>query len=391
MSHLQRFVADLLEREDVLVEPIEPDGMEVLAPPRVQRALRIPEFCRLGFGSAVPPGAQRVGVEADWLERFDGLIGERGRCVRRVLAPGNRKLPDAELLLQQELDLGNATYKLLDSSPAWTRCLILYFRYSALSDEKRDGVVRLGVNLATGAVLDEVLERLVPPLVDEGVEQDWPEADALPPSWDRQRLLAVVRPALSPRLAALLEPFTRSLRRRLARDQERLYDYHNELQREAGRRLAALAPGDDGRRREQQRIEAIGREYRAKLDDLGHKYALRVVVEWVQTLDLAAPVQRLKLLIRRRKGERVVHMDWHPAARRLEPPPCEFGHASARTRLVCDEVLHLVGTAGLAACPGCGKPYCRACHQAGCPKCGVAATAGQDTGGSVASMSSATA
>ena len=386
MSHLQNFVADLLAREEVLVEPAGPDGLEVLAPPRVQRALRIPEFCRLGFGATVPPGAQRVGVDADWLERFDGLIGDRGRTSRHVLAPGNRRPPDVEVLLQQELDLGNATYKLLDSFPAWTRCLVLYFRYSALSDEKRDGVVRLGVNLATGAVLDDMLERLVPSFGDADVTQDWPEAEALPPSWDRQRLLEVVGPALSPRIAALLEPFTRSLRRRLERDQERLYEYHNELQREAARRLAALPAGDDGRRREQQRVDAIGREYRAKLDDLGHKYGLRVVVEWVQTLDLAAPVQRLKILVRRRKGERIVQLDWHPAARRLEPLLCEFGYAGGRTRLVCDDALHLVGTAGLAACPGCGKPYCRACHRTGCPKCGA-----QDADGSVASMSSATA
>jgi len=386
MSHLQNFVADLLEREEVLVEPVEPDGLQVLAPPRVQRALRIPEFCRLGFGATVPPGAQRVGVDQDWLERFDGLIGERGRYSRHALASGNRKLPDAELLLQQQLDLGNATCRLLDSTPAWTRCLILHFRYSALSDEKRDGVLRLGINLATGAVLDEMLDRLMPSLADEAVEQDWPEAEALPPSWDRQRLLAAVGPALSPRLATLLEPFTRSLRRRLARDQDRLYEYHNELQREAGRRLATLPAGDDGRRREQQRIDAVAREYRAKLDDLGHKYGLRVVVEWVQTLDIATPVQRLKLLIRRRKGERIVHRDWHPAARRLEPLVAEFGYARGRTRLVCDEALHLVGTDGLAACPGCGKPYCRACHPGGCPKCAT-----QDAGGSVASINSATA
>jgi hypothetical protein len=387
MSHLQDFVADLLQREDVLVEPVEPDGLEVLAPPRVQRALRIPEFCRLGFGATMPPGAQRVGVESDWLDRFDSLIGDRGRCCRHVLAPGNRKPPDAEQLLLQELDLGNATYKLLDSSPAWTRCLILYFRFSALSDEKRDGVVRLGVNLATGAVLDEsLLERLMPSPAGDQAGHDWPEAEMLPPSWDRQHLLEVIGPALSSRIAVLLEPFTRSLRRRLARDQERLYDYHNELQREAGRRLAALPAADDGRRREQQRIEAIGREYQAKLDDLGHKYALRVVVEWVQTLDLAMQVQRLKLLIRRRKGERIVHLDWHPAARQLEPLLAEFGYAAGRTRMVCDEALHLVGAAGLAACSGCGKPYCRACHRAGCPKCGA-----QEAGGSVASISSATA
>lgn len=376
MSLLQRFVADLLEFEDVLVEAVEPDGLEVLAPPRVQRALRIPEFCRLGFGSTAPPGAQRVGVEADWLDRFDALIGERGRASRRVLAAGNCKLPDAERLLEQELDLGNATFRLLDSSPAWTRCLILDFRYSALSDEKRDGVLRLGVNLASGALLDgELLERLAPSLADAGEQEAWPDAAELPLSWDRQHLLDVVTPALGPRITARLAPFTRSLHRRLARDQERLYEYHNELQREAGQRMAALPKGDDGRRREQHRIDAIGREYRAKLDDLGHKYALRIVVEWVQTLDLATAVQRFKLLIRRRKAERVMHLDWHPLARRLEPPSCEFGDATGRARLVCDDALHLVSPAGLAACPGCGRCYCRACHRAGCPKCSLAATA----------------
>ena len=56
-----------------------------------------------------------------------------------------------------------------------------------------------------------------------------------------------------PRLDAALAPFVKGLRRRLGRDQERLYAYHNDLHREATRRLSALAEGDAGRPREEQR------------------------------------------------------------------------------------------------------------------------------------------
>ena len=36
------------------------------------------------------------------------------------------------------------------------------------------------------------------------------------------------------------------------------------------------------------------------------------------------PVQRFAVQIRRRKAERMIHLDWNPLARRLEPPACEF-------------------------------------------------------------------
>jgi len=75
--------------------------------------------------------------------------------------------------------------------------------------------------------------------------------------------------------------------------------------------------------------------------------------------------------VRRRKGERTIALDWNPLARRLEPPVCEATFGLERPRLVCDDALHLVVPAGLAPCTGCGRPFCRACHPSGCPKCGA--------------------
>ena len=366
---MHRFVAALLAEGGALVEPLEPDGLDVLAPSPLQQALGVGEFCRFGFGPSLPDGAQRIGIESDWLARFARVAGERGRWNRRVLDPGARKAPDAERLLEQELALDNATFRLLDAAPAWTRYLLLDFRFTALSDEKREGTRRLTINLATGAMPEAIFDRIAPVLAD-AEDAALPTGAALPPDWERARVIERVQRALPWRVEAALAPFVTGLRRRLTRDLDRLHAYHNDLHREASQRAAQLGAGDAARERESLRIASIGQEYRAKLDDLAHKYALRVTVEWVQTLELVMPVHRLTVQIRRRKAERVMALDWNPLARRLEPPPCEAGWSSERPRLVCDDALHLVAPSGLAPCSGCGRAYCRACHPRHCPKCG---------------------
>lgn len=373
-GRMHRFVAGLLAECGALVEPIDPDGLEVIAPPPIQQILGVGEFCRFGFGASLPEGARRIGIESDWLDRFQRMLGERGRWSRLVLNPGTRKAPDAERVLAQELALENATFRLLEVVPAWTRYLVLDFRYTAISDEKREGTQRLAINLATGAMPEAMLDRLVPGPDDEPLETI-PADAALPPDWEPARVIEQVRRALPWRIEAALAPFVKGLRRRLDRDLDRLHAYHNDLHREASRRLAQLAPGDQARQRETPRIEAIARDYRAKLDDVGRKYALRVTANWVQTLDVTMPVYRLKAQIRRRKAERVMLFDWNTLSRRLDPPPCEASWSGERPRLVCDDALHLVAPAGLAPCGGCGRGYCRACHRGGCPKCGHGETA----------------
>jgi len=375
-GRMQGFVASLLRHEGALVEPIEPEGLEILAPPSVQHALGIGELSRLGFGTTLPSASQRVGIEGDWLDRFARLQGPRGRWTQRVLAAQSRTPGDPERVLGHELVLDNATFRLLSVTPAWTRYLVLDFRASAVSDDKRDFMLRLGVNLATGALPDAIIAGIMaaldvpaPGIGEAGVAS--PEEAELPARWDHSRVLDVVARALPPRVELVLDPFVKGRRRRLSRDQDRLHRYHNDLYHEAMKRALALPLDDPKRRREEQRVEAIQHEYRARLDDLARQYATRVTIEWVRTMELAMPVQRFAVQIRRRKADRVIHLDWNPIARRLEPPVCEFNASADRPSLVCDDALHLVVPAGLAPCTGCGRVYCRACHPERCPKCGL--------------------
>lgn len=224
-----------------------------------------------------------------------------------------------------------------------------------------------------------MLERLIARLDGEdGPPEAAVPADVqLPPNWDPQRAGFFLECVVPDRVNRQLEAFLKGMRRRQQRDQARLRDYYEGLRREAVARLDVLqdAEGDDRligerRAREQSRLEAIAREYTAKTNDLREKFALKVTIDWVQTLELIMPVQRVEVLIRRRKGERVLTIDWNPLTRQLEPPPCEASFTADRPRVVCDQALHLVSPVHHGACPECGRDYCRACHPSACPKCG---------------------
>jgi hypothetical protein len=383
MAALRNFVAEVLEMEGSAIEAVEPDGLEVLAPEPLRVVMGWPELVRLGFGAELPPGATAVGFEGDWLDRFGALLGDRGRWAeRQFVRPGPPpRIHDPARLLDHAIDFPNAVWRLQEVSAAWTRCLLLAFRYTAVSDEKRDGLVWLGFNQGTGAVIDDLAPRLRELLAGDA---DWQAPDPkvreeAGPSWDASVLDARVRPLLQHRVRLEVEPFLRTMRRRLDRDRNRIHRYHSDLHLLAQEKLAALAgskgdKADNDRKREMLRIAAIEREYAAKLGDLRHNYALRVNVEWVQGLELFVPVQRFQVLVKRRKGEKLMRLDWHPSVRLMEPPPSDWGLGIGRSRLVCDDQLHITDSGGQSPCPSCGRAWCRACHPTACRRCGHAMT-----------------
>ena len=219
MAALRDFVSDVLEMEGAAVEAMEPDGLEVLASGALRQAMGWPELARLGFGPELPPGAMAVGFEGDWLTKFGALLGSRGGWAeRQATLPGPMLLrPDAERQIEHAVDLPNAVWRLQDIQPAWTRLLLLAFRYTAVSDEKREGLVWLAFNQGTGAVVTGIMARLLPLLA---AEPEWqaPDAEtraAAGPAWSAAALEARSKPLLNHQLRLEMEPFLRTLRHRL--------------------------------------------------------------------------------------------------------------------------------------------------------------------------------
>jgi hypothetical protein len=196
-----------------------------------------------------------------------------------------------------------------------------------------------------------------------------PEAH-LTPDWSQGQLKSRVARALPERVQTYLDPFVKGMQRRLERDLARVYDYFSELGAESVTRQQKLRqPAEMETAGDELRLESIAREYKAKVADLQQTYALRVEVNWSQSLEVVMPVRRVEVIVKRRKGERKIKLDWNPLARKLEAPPCEFSYSQSTRRVVCDDKLHIISPEAHAPCANCHKSYCRACHPLQCPKC----------------------
>lgn len=296
---------------------------------------------------------------------------------------------DPQRLIERSLQLPNAVWRLKEAAPATAHCLLLAFRYTATSDEKREGLVRLGLNLSTGAALPgELVGAYLASLA--GLES-WEVPQSLAGAAGHAPSIALrARTLVERAVRADLEPFLAAMRRGLERDRCRVHAYHDDLRRAALEKLAKLertssAPKTGGKaqdavKRERLRIAAIEREYAGKISDLRHNYALGVEVAWTQALLLEAPVRRHLVIVKRRKTDREIAIDCHMTARLMEPPVCDWGDGFGSERVVCDEHLHLKEAGGRSPCPSCAKAYCWACHGDGCPKCGAPVRGNARTG-----------
>jgi hypothetical protein len=373
---LATFTSRLLEQAGAVIAPLAPDVLEVVAPPLVQAALGVGELAHLGFGPDLPAGAERVGLDTVWLERLGRVLEDHGRGGRVLLEAPVPRRAEVEPLVAKAVHLQNAIYRLADAEPTYTRTWLVALRVTARSDDRRESLLCLGVNLANGSPLDTSAGRLHAAAIADGARPAGNVA-GLPSPWTAARLARWLARGVVPRVRAEIAPFVDGLGRRLERDLARLERYHGDLAREASQR-AGRAGGDP--QRATSKLEAIEREHRAKVADLERRYAVAVSIETLQVVEVVVPVLRLHLLLRRRKGERRFGLDYDAVTRELQPLPCEATDGPDGPRKLCDESLHIVAPAALAACPGCGRERCHACQPARCPRCGDTAevSAGAD-------------
>ncbi|MBI4814817.1 MAG: hypothetical protein HY791_01085 [Deltaproteobacteria bacterium] len=351
------------------------DGTQVMLPPDLQRVFAQPELTRLSFDGR--SAGLLVSPDCEFAEHALSVLGDRGRVSFAELPVPFKAPRDAASLVPSAITLANGVVKLVSAAPATTRCAVVLVELIAQSDERLPGAVRLLINTATESVWSFSSVGGVEQLrsgdgetgQDLGIDQ---AKSAVAEAVDWAALEKVVSRACTARIPSALASFVHSTARRRSRDEARLLDYHKKLRDEATEKLAkAMAKqGKDAElRREELRLEAIQREYRARLEDLRTKYALSIEQVWTQTTFVSTPSLRLELEIKRRKESRRISLDVPALSKRPEPPIDEFAGASDRLRSACDESLHLVSRGGLDPCVGCGRVYCRACAAA-CPKCG---------------------
>jgi hypothetical protein len=236
---LKSFLEQFLARHGALVENVGGDTLEVLLPPELAEQLGVAELERFSFPdvsqaqtapTAMPglegPSTRIVGYQNELLDTLGRSIVGRGAVAAAALAePLSVKRLALERDIERAVALQNAVLRSHHQESAIVPCLIVHCKYTALSDERREGMVSLAIDERTLNVVEGLAE-LVPELS---------LTTALPSDVhgvDFEQVYTRACGAAQSLIRDVLADHIKSTNRRLNRDVQRVSDYYRTIQQE---------------------------------------------------------------------------------------------------------------------------------------------------------------
>ena len=393
-SSLGDFTARLLTERGAVVEP-SAEGLEVLLPAEVAGVLEIPEHANLSFSGDSREGIS-VSYDSELLKKMARLMGDGGKFSTVSLAPPSVRLEKLEERLDHKVVFHNAVFHVERKEERRVSYLLGYSKYSALSDDRQEGVLACLVNemnlsaqKATFETLDLIdpsnrapalaggsQSELQPAGVPESASDlpvglhDYVEAPAGETERESsERVLTAFWHAQEKIVKEELSDFLLSVERRMNRDIRRVHDYYQTLIHEHRQWLERKAAAAEEKEKTAGKIEAIERELQGKIQDLIGKFSLELQIEPISFIRIETMSPTWWLSVKRRKEARPFPLTYNPISKSLDPLPCEACFYPAKGHYVCDDRLHIVCRQCFAPCLRCGKIYCGACHRKGCPRC----------------------
>ncbi len=338
------FAMEALAARGALVEPTAGGALAVLPPP-VATALRVPEELHMALDGA-GPGVLSCGYGSPLLEM---LIREAhaatpvtwARLEERAPAPATALAAAGRLLLR------NGLLDVLDAMVSEAVYAAAFFSVVAEADDRHETTVSTTVDLETGGEPEPAFADRLDPL---GAGRRLSPGSRCPVRGNLDRLADRAR-LLAP---DALQGFVAAVARRKARDAERLADYFDGLVAAARAPRRAVPPEAVA-----AKVEHLEAERRQKLRDLDGRFTVRAEIAPAALLFVAVPVMRVRVRLRRRKGERQVDLQVPPGSRMPDRLACATCPRTTWAPVACDERLHLL-------CERCapsasGRPRCAAC------------------------------
>jgi len=355
-------VAEVLELSGAAVEK-NGEYIEALVPAAAAELLRTNELTKLYFS---PDRAQQDGelvtFQSDFLDRLFVLMQNTGNYAQ--LSVQNLYLKQStRQAADQRFQVLNGLGHALDAIERRLSYIQCNFKYTAVSDEKKEGLLSTIINEHTLANASD----MIAPLEWAEFSESSPQADL--PVQPFANIYTAASRAAEFVIHRELAEFHKSLNRRLQRDIGRLTEYYQSLAAEIRRKIERRGLAGKEREDEEARLRATAMELERKLTDQREKYAMKINVEPINFLRIFMPVMAVNFAVRFRKAAREIHLIWNPLAKDFEALVCQGCAAGVFRFFICEEKLHVV-CANCFKCANCQRNMCRACHPGKCPKCG---------------------
>jgi hypothetical protein len=366
-------LADILALEGALLERTEDDCLEFVIPLSLSKTLGVPEHGKLSF--AYHPFDESIisaSYESEFFRSIDRFFSGKGKMARAVYSSQLPNIEKVSRWVSEKIALSNASFRLQKVDHQKIAYALIFFKYVALSDEKREGISSLLVNKQNLSTLP----------LNTNLMAFW--EDLKEPEEIYTRSEGISKALQTGFLAASLivkeefEPFIKSLERRLNRDIVRVFEYYETLKSEMHKAFekkffsgteSPEAQSEEGRKVLSEKLDAVEGEKRWKIQDLVSKYALNVRIEPVCIIDIETESLIFWLEIKRRLSSRIFPLSYNPLLKKVDSLPCESCFYPRGTYYLCDEKLHILCATCFRKCPDCGREYCSLCHSKGCPRC----------------------
>jgi len=376
---LSEVLSDILSLQGAILEK-KGEEMEFLCPPSLSETLNIPEYGILSF-TYHPPFEEAISAtyESELFRAIEKVFSEKGKM---AMATYPSHLPNIERLskrIAEKVALANATFRLDKVEVQAISYVLCFFKYMAISDEKREGFFSVLVNELNLSSLPSAES-----LMDFMNDLKEPDSELTELRNESIKALLSGFSSSSIFVEEELGQFIKSLERRLNRDIKRVFEYYETLKLEdlkvfdkktlLGGKGVEIEMKDEilkkrGGENLSEKLNAIEAEKGWKIQDLISKYAMSVRIEPVCAIIIETESPVFWIDIKRRLSSRPFPLTYNPMLKKMDPLPCEACFYPRGGYYICDEKLHILCASCFKMCLECGKPYCPACHRSGCPRC----------------------
>ena len=318
------FAERFLELHGAAVEKRE-STLEALLPEALSALLETPEHIFISADSESGADSDRRYSIAYGTPLLDRMIGG---ALSKIPLAGCRlefdyvKSGGFHRLLDEQMTFYGAAASIETVAEVFANYLLLIVRYTAQSDEQKEGLLPMVFNADTGSFVPEMTQAL-----------DAAQCQAVyaPPEKDALRNIARLGEAVEQTARRLVEEelvsFRLSMARRFKRDLANLVEYYIGLEQEMLKALEKPGLSDNARRDRQSKIDGLPSELANKRDDLLKKYSVKVRLKPAAAMQIRTPARRIICRLSIGRQTRQFFLTYNPVTRRIDPPVCSRCHS----------------------------------------------------------------
>src|SRR4030065_26693 len=231
---LPEVITDILTYNGAIAEPADNGVLDIICTSDLSETLSIPEYARLYFShEAQSKDGIYASYDSDVVSSMSKLFSVKGRFSEaKFEASFQPKMEKVTKSISEKIKFSNATFRMEKTEQKNIPYLLVYFKSTAMSDEKHEGVMPVlinGLNLSVSP-FENYVDELIPMLKETGHVSG--------PDTNRSEMIRVFKAAYSAGTRIVeerLKDFVRSLERRLNRDTPRVDEDYERLKKKTTR------------------------------------------------------------------------------------------------------------------------------------------------------------